>query len=53
MHIWHIFGRTDQHIKGLARMQAADRADQINDAYERMIRGDVKYRFVIDTRTLA
>ena len=29
------------------------RADQINDAYERMIRGDVKYRFVIDTRTLA
>ena len=29
------------------------RADQINDAYECMIRGDVKYRFVIDTRTLA
>ena len=24
--------------------------DQINDAYERMLRGDVKYRFVIDLR---
>jgi uncharacterized zinc-type alcohol dehydrogenase-like protein len=26
--------------------------DQINDAYERMLRGDVKYRFVIDMATL-
>ena len=29
------------------------RADQINDAYERMLKGDIKYRFVIDTTTLA
>jgi uncharacterized zinc-type alcohol dehydrogenase-like protein len=29
------------------------RADQINDAYERMLRGDVKYRFVIDSATLS
>lgn len=29
------------------------RADQINDAYERMLEGDVKYRFVIDNATLA
>jgi uncharacterized zinc-type alcohol dehydrogenase-like protein len=29
------------------------RADQINEAYERMIKGDVKYRFVIDSTTLA
>lgn len=29
------------------------RADQINEAYERMLKGDVKYRFVIDSRTLA
>lgn len=28
------------------------RADQIDDAYERMLRGDVKYRFVIDSSTL-
>lgn len=28
-------------------------ADQINDAYERMLKGDVKYRFVIDNTTLA
>lgn len=28
------------------------RADQINDAYERMLKGDVKYRFVIDNATL-
>ncbi|GFM89433.1 zinc-binding dehydrogenase [Pseudomonas cichorii] len=29
------------------------RADQINEAYERMLKGDVKYRFVIDNTTLA
>ncbi|NWA25533.1 NAD(P)-dependent alcohol dehydrogenase [Pseudomonas gingeri] len=28
------------------------RAEQINDAYERMLKGDVKYRFVIDNATL-
>ncbi|MFJ9444562.1 NAD(P)-dependent alcohol dehydrogenase [Kitasatospora sp. NPDC101235] len=28
------------------------RADQINDAYERVIAGDVRYRFVIDTATI-
>ncbi len=29
------------------------RADQINASYERMLKGDVRYRFVIDTATLA
>lgn len=28
------------------------RADEINTAYERMLKGDVKYRFVIDNSTL-
>ena len=28
------------------------RADEVNEAYERMLRGDVKYRFVIDTSTI-
>jgi uncharacterized zinc-type alcohol dehydrogenase-like protein len=28
-------------------------ADQVNDAYERVLRSDVRYRFVIDTATLA
>lgn len=28
-------------------------ADQINDAYERVLKSDVRYRFVIDTATLA
>jgi uncharacterized zinc-type alcohol dehydrogenase-like protein len=28
------------------------RADEINEAYERMLRGDVKYRFVIDCASL-
>ena len=28
------------------------RVDQINDAYERLLKGDVKYRFVIDNATL-
>jgi uncharacterized zinc-type alcohol dehydrogenase-like protein len=27
-------------------------ADKINEAYERMIKGDIKYRFVIDMSTL-
>ena len=26
-------------------------ASRINEAYERMIKGDVRYRFVIDART--
>ena len=29
------------------------RADQVNEAYERMLRSDVKYRFVMDNGTLA
>jgi alcohol dehydrogenase (NADP+) len=29
------------------------RADQVNDAYERVLASDVRYRFVIDTATLA
>lgn len=29
------------------------RADEINEAYERMLKGDVKYRFVIDNKSLA
>ncbi|VFR40516.1 Alcohol dehydrogenase [plant metagenome] len=29
------------------------RADEINEAYERMLKGDTKYRFVMDTATLA
>jgi uncharacterized zinc-type alcohol dehydrogenase-like protein len=28
-------------------------ADQINDAYERVLASDVRYRFVIDTATLS
>jgi uncharacterized zinc-type alcohol dehydrogenase-like protein len=29
------------------------RADQIDEGYERMLQGDVKYRFVIDNASLA
>ena len=29
------------------------RADEINEAYERMLKGDVKYRFVMDIATMA
>jgi uncharacterized zinc-type alcohol dehydrogenase-like protein len=29
------------------------RMDQINEAYERMLKSDVKYRFVIDMASLA
>jgi len=27
-------------------------ADQLNEAYDRMVAGDVKYRFVLDASTL-
>ena len=27
-------------------------ADQLNEAYDRMVAGDVKYRFVLDVSTL-
>src|SRR5690606_22343824 len=29
------------------------RADEINEAYERMLKGDVKYRFVIDCASMS
>jgi len=29
------------------------RIQQVNEAYERLLKGDVKYRFVIDTASLA
>lgn len=28
------------------------RANEVNEAYERMVRGDMKYRFVRDNATL-
>lgn len=37
---------------GIAADVEVIRADQINDAYERMLKGDVKYRFSIDASTL-
>jgi alcohol dehydrogenase (NADP+) len=38
--------------KGIAPETELISADQINDAYERVLRSDVRYRFVIDTATL-
>jgi uncharacterized zinc-type alcohol dehydrogenase-like protein len=38
--------------KGIVADIEMIRADQINEAYERMLRSDVKYRFVIDNRTI-
>lgn len=37
---------------GVAADVEVVRADQLNDAYDRMVAGDVKYRFVLDTSTL-
>jgi uncharacterized zinc-type alcohol dehydrogenase-like protein len=39
--------------KGIVADIEMIRAEQIDDAYERMQRSDVKYRFVIDNSTLA
>jgi D-arabinose 1-dehydrogenase-like Zn-dependent alcohol dehydrogenase len=37
----------------LSREGHSSLMDQINDAYERMLKSDVKYRFVIDMASLA
>jgi len=29
------------------------RVDEIDEAYDRLLKGDVKYRFVIDNKSLA
>lgn len=39
--------------RGIAADIEVIRAEQINEAYERMLKGEVKYRFVIDIGTLA
>ncbi|HSC89873.1 MAG TPA: NAD(P)-dependent alcohol dehydrogenase [Polyangiaceae bacterium] len=39
--------------KGIVADIELIRAQQINEAYERMLKSDVKYRFVIDSATLA
>ena len=39
--------------KGIVADIEMIRADEINEAYERMLRSDVKYRFVIDNASLA
>ncbi len=33
-------------------IEGSDRHQQINEAYQRMLRGDVRYRFVIDMASL-
>lgn len=38
--------------KGITSDVEVIAAKEINGAYERMVRGDVRYRFVIDTKTL-
>jgi len=44
----------DFYVKhGIASDIETIRAEEINGAYERMLKGDVKYRFVIDTVSLA
>lgn len=40
----------DQH--GIAPMIEVIRADEVDEAYERLLRSDVRYRFVIDISTL-
>ena len=39
-------------VHGIAADIELIAVDQVNEAYERMLRGDVRYRFVIDTSTL-
>ncbi|CAM5616136.1 Zinc-binding dehydrogenase OS=Rhodanobacter lindaniclasticus OX=75310 GN=B1991_14095 PE=3 SV=1 [Rhodanobacter lindaniclasticus] len=39
--------------KGIVSDIEMIRVQQIDEAYERMLKGDVKYRFVIDSATLA
>jgi uncharacterized zinc-type alcohol dehydrogenase-like protein len=37
---------------GIGAEVAVIAADQVNEAYERVLASDVRYRFVIDTATL-
>ena len=39
--------------KGIAPEVEVISAEQINEAYERVLKSDVRYRFVIDAATLA
>jgi len=39
-------------VHGIAPETELISADRINDAYERVLSSDVRYRFVIDTATL-
>ena len=39
--------------KGIVSDIEMIRAQQIDEAYDRMVKGDVKYRFVIDNSSLA
>jgi uncharacterized zinc-type alcohol dehydrogenase-like protein len=39
--------------KGLVADIEMIRVQQIDEAYDRMVKGDVKYRFVIDNKSLA
>lgn len=47
--VWHVrlVARQLTHGSGLAGYWSSQ-ADYVNEAYERMLRSDVKYRFVID-----
>ena len=50
-----VFTVMDDHLAehGIVADIEMIRAGQINDAYERMLKGDVRYRFVIDNASLA
>mgnify|MGYP001602297363 CR=1 FL=1 len=37
---------------GIASVIETIGADEVNEAYDRVVRGDVRYRFVIDTATI-
>ena len=39
--------------RGIAPATELITADRINEAYDRTVAGDVRYRFVIDTASLA
>ena len=37
---------------GIVSRRRNGRFDQIDEAYDRVVKGDVKYRFVLDMKTL-
>jgi D-arabinose 1-dehydrogenase-like Zn-dependent alcohol dehydrogenase len=47
----YLFSRYELQLKKEQIINCKIKANEINEAYERTIKGQVKYRFVVDAKT--